>query len=196
MQELERSVVRGRRRRRGAVIAAISAVAVGVGASVAVWAWPPPEPTRIVVEHFPPPIVVNVATPPPAPLPPAEPAPPPPTGVVACPVVDTTADSPLGVLVKHPTTPTDYDGDDDPRFRVVVAGAAKRIAIHADNRVLVSDDDGGAFFPAFAHHDVMQIAVAPDGTLYAIDGDQLGVRATLARPGAQRGLALEQGLQV
>ncbi len=173
MQELERSVVGGRKRRGRVVVAAFSLAALGGVAAVALSSYTC-EPALVIVEHTSPPIVVTVERP--APPPPApEPAPAAaPTPLLACPVLDPAADRPIGAVVKHPNAdPADAD---DPRFHVVASAVAPRIAILAGYRAFVSDDDGARFSRAFANHDVQQIAVARDGTLYAIEGDQLGVR--------------------
>jgi hypothetical protein len=175
MQELERSVVRDQRRRKRQVLSAVTAViALACVCTIVLLAVGPPP--RVVVAHTPPVIVtVDRIVPAPAPAAPMiepPPAPEPAQTVVTCPVLDPAADRSIGAAIV-----LDKSEPDEPRMRVVASAVAPRIAILAGATVFVSDDDGAHFANAFVGHDVSQIAVARDGTLYAIDGDKLGVRA-------------------
>lgn len=186
MHELERSVgvERSRRDRRAVVAIVVTAASVVAGAlaMVAVVAHLPQRTVATVVVEHPAPVIVTVDRP--VPIPTAPEPPPPPTTFTpvaegaACPVIDAAADLPIGVAVD----PVKSDADDGATVRVVASTATPRIAVLSDGVVRVSDDDGANWVRAFAGHDVQQIAVARDGTLYAVDGDKVGVRTF---PGAR-----------
>jgi len=171
MSELARSVGQHRRwRRRGLLAVGAASLAVGGLAGFASIWHRPTTVTTVVVEHTPPPVIVTVEVPVPAqPEPEPEPVPAGPAKI-ACPVFDASADQPVGIQVRPKK---EYE---DAQLKVAASAATPRIAILADGAVLVSDDDGARFAPAFKGHDVREIAVAHDGTLYAVEDDRLGVR--------------------
>lgn len=189
MQELARSVDRDRSRwwrirPSIGVTAGITAAAIAVLALL-----PEHRDTMVVIDRTAPPVVVTVERVVEAAVP-APPDPPPTSARVTalrCPAI-AVVDEPIGVPVQ--ATPTsDYDPSATV-LHVVASSAAPRIAVLSGSEVLVSDDDGKTFARAFTKHDVEQIAIAPDGTLYARGADKLGVTPFPGRVASWRKVAL------
>ena len=155
----------------GASLTAVAALAVWTyvvlsarGSTTTIVSMTPPPPTVVVTttpEHPPP-------APPPAPVP-----------EVGCPAAMPTAgEVAIGCAVHRDDLLRDPSEMGEPSMRVVAAGAAPVIALlRHDSTVWISDDDGAHFARVFADREVVQIAIADDGTLYALAGEHdLGVR--------------------
>ncbi|MBL0218013.1 MAG: hypothetical protein IPQ07_29550 [Myxococcales bacterium] len=104
------------------------------------------------------------------------PSPPPPGAELGCPVI-TRADLPIGSPIDPQTIPLEGEHPG----AVVAAAQAPQLAVLHGTSVWISDDDGRSFARAFEQHEVTQIAIDRDGIVYALAGDQLGVRPPVGK---------------
>jgi hypothetical protein len=188
---VDRHAPMARRARHHTAMAA--ALLAGMVSASVMLAWPrPPAPASPApTPPAPPPAPAPPAPAPPAPPPvPAAALPPalPPADPLGCTTpsaipsaLPSALDEPIGAQIATPTAASE-ETPLSPPFQVVTAGA--RIALRNGDRVSLSDDDGRSFHAAFASRQVSQIAIARDGTLYALSDQEL---ARLEPPGTSRG---------
>lgn len=115
---------------------------------------------------IPPPIVVTIEQA--APVVPAVPAA---NAGLDCPRI-ATEDLPIGKAISLART----SSDEGSPATAVAAANAPQLAVLADHRVWVSDDDGRSFQETFTGHHVRAIAMDRNGVLYAQGASELGVR--------------------
>lgn len=130
---------------------------------------PPPAPTPAAAPHItvtaPPPIVIQLETVVQSPVTPATVA-----DGIGCPVLPS-IDEPIG----RPINAGSIEHE-DAQATVRAAASAPVLAVQSGVGVWVSEDDGRTWSRSFENHAVEQIAVAPDGTVYALEDFALGVR--------------------
>ena len=131
---------------------------------------PPPSPTPAAPPHItvtaPPPIVVALETVVQSPITPVVAA-----EALGCPITRA-MDEPIGKPVSPRAVERGWS-----QATVKTAAAAPVIAVQDGGDVWVSEDDGRTWARAFANRGVERIAVAPDGTVYALEELVLHVRA-------------------
>jgi hypothetical protein len=140
---------------------------------------PPPAPSIAIT--VPPPLVIHIENT--IEAPPA--AQPPPSADLGCPLV-TAIDEPIGARIEPTVVETN-----EPTATAYAAALAPQLAVKQENRVWVSDDDGRSWSRAFEDHEVMHVAVARDGVVFALAGTELGVRSPGGRT-AWRPVAYDQ----
>jgi hypothetical protein len=170
----------GRVRHYTAIAAALLA---GMASSLMMLALPrqpapsPPAPPAPALPALAPPPSPPLPPPPPVQIPgPALPPAPPPADPLGC-TTPTAPDEPIGARIPTPTAAPE-ETPLSPSFQVATAGA--RIALRIDDRVYLSDDDGRSFHAAFVSRPISHIAIARDGTLYALSGQELARLEPLA----------------
>lgn len=153
----------------------------GLAAALGIWSLVPMREVPVIVELQP--IVVSRETPPPV-IPTLvvepKPAPPPPVSTgLSCPVLDASPEPDIGVRVRIDDVAQDESRPDN--TQVVASRHGQTIAVLLDHEVRLSVDDGTTFRRVFRDHAVSRIALASDGTLYAVATTELGIRTPEGR---------------